>query len=202
MTQKSKLVLFTVLTSLLILGVAVAKSRLHLPKQDKKKIEIVEKIKHDQAWPIKIDNREDCPIAIQSAKVKVISSYDFQQLTGYSSDTGQLVTFPEVELVSKSDKAIKEVVLALKSEKTGYHIVSVYKSTIPPQGSLKVTSDDWVAAERQTEIKDGKSVTRLKKVGLDSFKSWLPGGTEQVQVMVAIIEYENGQTWEDGRKKW
>ena len=84
----------------------------------------------------------------------------------------------------------------------GKALVTVSDRDIAPGATFSVPLNWWIRPERITLSKDGKAQVAYQRVSLESPKAWLPLRAGEIAVMVAEVEYEGGQKWQDGRKQW
>ena len=165
---------------------------------ERQKRKIIKKIKALNALQIYSDNSQGSLLYIQEASVKEISGDDFTILAGDAPKHFRQTTFPEVTLFNSSGKTIKSFAIAVQSAadkpKSGYVLLKNNLSILPIS-TYKVASSEWPRDERVTVEKGGKFVTGLRKPGLDSAKSWIPGGASDLRVTVGFIEFEDGTSW-------
>lgn len=143
------------------------------------------------------DNAEGGPLLIQEAKVIQISEQEFKSLTGEDKNRPiTAVTFPEVNLLNTSTKAIKSFALVVHNAiDNGLHVVIMRRVSIKPGEQYKVASREWRPAERRTVREGDRSVTRLEKLGLRSPKSWISASAADLRVIVGLIDFDDGTRW-------
>lgn len=165
---------------------------------ERQKRRILKRLKASDAVQIYADNSKGSPLYVQEATVKEILGDDFTILAGEAPKHFKQATFPEVILSNSSAKTIKSFALAVKSvadkPRSGY-IVLKNDVSIPPNSTYKVASGEWPMAERVSIEQAGKFVNVLRKPGLDSAKSWIPGAASDLRVTVGFVQFDDGTTW-------
>jgi hypothetical protein len=165
---------------------------------ERQKRKIIKKIKASQSLQIYSDNSQGSPLYIQEASVKEISGDDFTKLAGETSKNLKQATFPDVTLVNSSGKTIRSFAIAVKSSvdkpKSGY-ILLKNKLSISPNSTFSVALSEWPKAERGSIQKGDRFIYGLRRPGLDSAKSWIPGAASDLSVTVGFVEFEDGTRW-------
>lgn len=138
------------------------------------------------------------PMQIQGASAREISKATFRQLTGEAAGHRSMSTYPDVSLVNISGKTITSFVIMVKSRAetpNNGHGVMTKDLSIAPGATYSFASDKWPKAEQVFVEKNGKFVSALRKIGLGSPKSWLPGAASDLTVLIAMVVFEDGSQW-------
>lgn len=165
---------------------------------ERQKARILKRIKASDAVQIYADNSKGSPLFVQEATVKEILGDDFTMLSGETPKHFKQATFPEITLSNGSEKTIKSFAVAFKSAADNpgsWYGVLKNNVSIPPRSSYKLASVEWAKAERISVEQAGKFVSVLRKPGLDSAKSWIPGAASDLKVTVGFVEFNDGTTW-------
>ena len=165
---------------------------------DRQKQRIVKKLRAASPIPIHSQDLDGSPLHIQEATVREISGDDLSKLAGEAAKHPTQATYPEVTLLNTSEKTIKAFAVMVQSSADrpdSWYGVLKRGLSITPNAALKVTSPEWLQAERVHVHEDGKFVNRLRQLGLDSPKSWLPGAASNLRVIVGMVEFDDGTKW-------
>lgn len=159
--------------------------------------EILKKVRKYPDTPISLQNREGCPILIQDANVKEITSDEYYEFTRMKTDSNRYVSFPKVKLVNKTDKRLTGFALFLSNSRTGrINFFKVSRITVEPKGGYSVAPNEWVTPDRLVQVTaDGKTVNIKKRLNLDSEKMWLEGTAGDLVLEVVECAAEDGSNW-------
>lgn len=159
--------------------------------------EIVKRVKQYPDAPISLQNREECPILIQEANVKEITSDEYYQLTRMKTDSNVYVSFPKVKLINKTGKRLTGFALFLNNSRTGRtNFLKRSRTTVEPNGDYSVVFNEWVVPEKLTQVTDnGKTVNIKQRLNLDSEKMWLEGSARDFVLEVVEVTLEDGSKW-------
>lgn len=193
--KKTLIVSLVALASLSLLMAANAQKGANSGERRKK--EMINRIKASNAVQIFSDNSLGSPVYIQEAVVKEITGDDFTMLTGEASSQFAHSTFPDVNLVNNTSQTLKSFAIVVKTDnkpRDGWGVLKENLS-IPPGDIYKIDSSEWPKAERLSIQKGGQFTSVLRKPGLDSAKAWIPGAASDLKVTVGFAEFEDGSQW-------
>ncbi|HXU35723.1 MAG TPA: hypothetical protein VN937_05125 [Blastocatellia bacterium] len=159
--------------------------------------EIVKRVKQYPDAPISLQNRERCPILIQEANVKEITSDEYYQLTRMKTDSNLYVSFPKVKLINKTDMRLTGFALFLTNSRTGRtNFLKRSRITVEPNSDYSVVFNEWVVPEKLTQVtENGKTVNIKQRLNLDSEKMWLEGTARDLVLEIVEVTLEDGSTW-------
>jgi hypothetical protein len=159
--------------------------------------EILKKVRQTPDTSISLQNREECPILIQDANVKEITSDEYYQLTRMKTDSNGYVSFPKVKLVNRTDKRLTGFALFLSNSRTGrINFFKVSRITVEPNGDYAVAPNEWVTPDKLVQVTgDGKTVNIKKRATIDSEKMWLEGTAGDFVLEVVECAAEDGSNW-------
>lgn len=159
--------------------------------------EILKKVVQYPDAPISLQNREGCPILIQDANVKEITSDEYYQLTKMKKDSNRYVSFPQVKLVNRTDRRLTGFALFLSNSRTErINFFKVSRISVEPNGDYYVAPNEWVMPDKLSQVTaDRKTVNIKKRPNLDSEKMWLEGAAGDFVLEVVECVAEDGGNW-------
>jgi len=163
-----------------------------------RKKSLIERVKTLTPFQIRTENLKDSGLRIEEANVREISCEDFAALVGQSTDQYRYSSLPDVNLLNTSSKTIISFALMLHSsvdKANGARILIKKNLSIPPLSTFNLSSVEWHRTERVAIEKDGKFEYALKRLGLDSATSWLPGEASDLKINVGMVEFNDGTRW-------
>lgn len=158
---------------------------------------VLSRIKASSGVQIYADNSQGSPLYIKEAIVKEVSSDDYTALVGESSRYFKQTTFPDVTLLNISPRTIKAFSIAVESNanKQGYVIISPKTLSIAPNTTYNVSITQWTRPEKVYVQRGEKFVNVWQRPGLDSTRSWIPGASSDLRIVVCMVEFEDGTRW-------
>jgi hypothetical protein len=165
------------------------------PELQKSQIIEIEKLS-----PIQIsrDNSLGSLLFIQEATSREASNKEYTMLTGTESESAANTTFPDVSLINNSNKTIKFFALVVQSaadRRQASRFILKSNLSIAPNATYRVTSTEWLPAERETIQKNGQTLTVARPPGFNSPRAWLPGAASDLRVTVGMVEFDDNTKW-------
>lgn len=161
---------------------------------------VIERVANSSDLPIAVDNSEGSPLFILAANVKEVTDGEYQQLTGIKADSLNHITFPNVKVVNNANQPVKEFALCLVHKYSDRkECILRTNLEIEPSKDFSVDAVTWAgprrAMLRKFSKKEGLFQEDKSRPGLDSEEMWLPGSVADYTLVIASVEFANGNKW-------
>lgn len=191
---------------LLIVGVAIGISKKavlgnsSIDDANLQKKAVLERVANSSDLPLAADNSEGSPLFILAANVKEVTDEEYQQLTGIKEGSLNHITFPNVKVINTANQPVKEFSLCLVHKYSDRkECIMRTNIEIEPSRDFSVDAVTWAgprkAMMRKFSKKEGVFQEDKSRPRLDSEEMWLPGNVTDYTLVIASVDFANGNKW-------
>lgn len=185
-----------ILSILLLMGVGVAQTLRTRSLSKMPKDVLVERIEKSPDYPLAIEQDDDAPLKILEAKVKEVTTGDFEKLTSEKSESPTIISVPEVRLLNVSDKTISRVMLVIDDAQAEKSRGLYFKElSIEPGSTFTVSRDSFVKHEHKTTVDEHGNLESSVRESMKNNKFWMKFPERNRLKVRVSVEFEDGTKW-------